>query len=78
MLEQGRSQLALFKRSIIPQGQAVLQAATASFQVGRSDFLMLLESQSMLYDYETQYHRLVTDFAQRLAELEQVVGRKVL
>ncbi|MBA3895491.1 MAG: TolC family protein, partial [Gemmatimonadales bacterium] len=77
-LERERAQLALFVKSIIPQGRAALESATASYQVGRVGFLALLESQATLYGYETQYHRALADFASRLAELERVVGGEVL
>lgn len=77
-LERDRAQLALYVKSIIPQGRAALTSTTASFQVGRADFLTLLENQATLYDYETAYFRGVTDFAKKLAELEQVVGKEIL
>jgi outer membrane protein, heavy metal efflux system len=77
-LEQSRSQLALFVGSILPQATAALESATSSYQVGRVDLLALLEAQATVFNYETQYHRLVTDFAQKLAELERVVGVEIL
>ncbi|HUP19891.1 MAG TPA: TolC family protein, partial [Gemmatimonadota bacterium] len=77
-LERARAQLALFARSIIPQGRAALESATAAFQVGRADFLTLLENQTTLYDYEIAYYRALTDFASSLAELERTVGGEVL
>lgn len=77
-LERDRAQLALFARSIIPQGRAALESATAAFQVGRSEFLTLLENQSTLYDYEIAYFRALTAFASSLAELERTVGAEVL
>lgn len=77
-LERIRTQLALFKKAIVPQGRASLEAAAASFQVGRVDFLTLLENQTTLFNYETAYHRLLTEFAQRLTELERMVGKEVV
>lgn len=77
-LERDRAQLALYVKSIIPQGRAALTSATASFQVGRADLLTLLENQTTLYDYEIAYLRGLTDFAKKLAELEQVVGKEIL
>jgi outer membrane protein, heavy metal efflux system len=77
-LELSRTQLALYVGSILPQAQASLQSATASYQVGRTDLLALLEAQSTVFNYETRYHRLLADFAQKLAELERVVGREIL
>jgi outer membrane protein TolC len=77
-LERTRAQLALFVKAILPQGSASLTSATASFQVGRVDFLTVLESQTTLYNYETAYYRALTDFARRLAELEAIVGKEIL
>lgn len=77
-LERERAQLALFVTSILPLGRAALESATAGFQVGRVDFLTLLEHQATLYDYETQYHRAISDFATGLAALESAVGGEIL
>ncbi|MGI9188739.1 MAG: TolC family protein [Longimicrobiaceae bacterium] len=77
-LERDRAQLALFVMSIIPQGRAALESATAGFQVGRVDFLTLLDNQATLYGYETAYHQALSDFARRLAELERTVGGEIL
>jgi outer membrane protein, heavy metal efflux system len=77
-LERERAQLALYVKSIIPQGRAALQSATASYQVGRADLSAVLESQATLFEYETAYHRSLTRFAQRLAALEETVGEEVV
>jgi cobalt-zinc-cadmium efflux system outer membrane protein len=77
-LERDRAQLALYVKSIIPQGRAALESATASFQVGRVDFLTLLENQTTLYNYETAYYDALTRFTERLAELERTVGEEIL
>lgn len=77
-LERDRAQLALYVKSILPQARASLTSATAGYQVGRVDLLTLLDNQTTLYNYEAAYHRLLTDFAQDLAELERVVGKELL
>ena len=77
-LERARAQLALYVRSILPQGQAALQSSTASFGVGRADLLTLLNNQATLFRYETDYHRALSDFATQLAQLERVVGTEIL
>ena len=77
-LEQDRAQLGLFAKSIIPQGRASLESAIAGFQVGRNDFLTLLDNQTTLYNYETAYFRSLTGFAQGLAELERTLGKEIL
>lgn len=77
-LERDRTQLALYVGSIVPQARASLESATAGYQVGRVDLLALLDAQATLFNYETEYHRLLSDFAQRLAEMERVVGMEVI
>lgn len=77
-MERERAQLGLFVRSILPQGRAALESATSSFQVGRVDFLTLLENQATLFAYEIAYYRSLTGFADRLAELESLVGEEVI
>lgn len=77
-LERQRAQLALYKTAIIPQGRAALTSALASYQVGRVEFLAVLENQATLFNYETEYFRVLTDFATTLAELERVVGKEIL
>jgi outer membrane protein, heavy metal efflux system len=77
-LERQRAQLALFVRATIPQGRASLASATSSYQVGRVEFLTVLDNQSTLFNYETEYFHGLTDFAKTLAELERVVGKEII
>lgn len=77
-LERQRAQLALYLKAIIPQGRASLTSATASYQVGRAEFLSVLDTQATLFNYETEYFRTLSDFAITLAELERVVGKEIL
>ena len=77
-LERSRAQLALYVKAILPQGRAVLTTATAGYQVGRTDFLSLLDSQATLFTYETTYFRVLSEFARNLAELERIVGEEIV
>lgn len=77
-LERQRAQLALYVKAIIPQGRASLASATSSYQVGRVEFLTVLENQATLFNYETEYFRTLTDFASTVAELERVLGEEIL
>lgn len=77
-LERERTELALYAKAILPQGSAAATAALASYQAGKSDLLTVLDNQNTIFTYQTAYYRGLTDFAKSLAELEQVVGGKVL
>ncbi len=77
-LARARAQLALLDEAILPQTRTGLASAAASYQVGRSDFLTVLDAQASLYRHEVEYHRLLADFATNLAALERAVGTEVL
>lgn len=77
-LERARAQLVLLNDGILPQARTSLASTTASYQVGRVDFLMLLDAQVTLYRHELEYHRLLADFAADLAALERAVGMEIL
>lgn len=77
-LRRARDQLVLLDQGILPQARAALSSATASYQVGRVDFLTLLDAQVTLYQRELDYYRLLADFASNLAALERTVGTEVL
>jgi outer membrane protein TolC len=77
-LERDRAQLALYVKAILPQGRAALTSATAGYQVGRAEFLTLLDAQATLFNYELTYFRVLSDFAKTLAELKRVVGEEIL
>ena len=77
-LRRARDQLLLLNDGILPQARTSLASATASYQVGRVDFLTLLDAQVTLYRHELDYHRLMADFAKNLAALERAVGTEIL
>ena len=77
-LERGRSQLALYVKAVIPQSRAALASATGAYQVDRAEFRTVLETQAGLFTYETEYFRVLSDFAKNLAELERIAGKEIL
>ncbi len=77
-LEKDRTSLALLTAGMLPQGSAALQAATAGFGVGRTDFQAVLATQATLFQYEISFLRALTDFAKNVAELERLAGEGVL
>jgi outer membrane protein TolC len=76
-IERSRAQLALYVKALLPQARASLGSATASYQVGKIEFLAVVEDQATVFDYETDYFRALRDFAKNVAELEQVVGKEL-
>lgn len=77
-ITHSRTQLALYVKAIMPQANAALASAKSSYQSGVGDLVAVLSAQTTMLDIESGYHRALTDFAQKLAELDAVVGREVL
>ncbi len=77
-MERDRSQLALYRKAILPQGEAAMAVAAASYQSGKGDLRSVLENQAALFAYESANQRALADFAKSLAELEEIVGAEVL
>jgi len=77
-LERARTSLGILTSGMLPQESAALQAATAGFGVARTDFSTVLMTQTALFRFETSFHRLLTEFAKNLAQLEQLVAEEIL
>ncbi len=67
----------LYASGVIPQARLSLESATAGYQVGRVDFLTLVDNVVTLLDYELRHEEAMTDYQKALAELEALVGVEV-
>ena len=68
-------QARLFEEGIIPQASQTVASMLAGYQVGKVDFLNLVNAQITLYNYETLYWRSLTEANQALASLDAAIGR---
>ncbi len=73
---QSGEQVQLFQLEIIPQARQTVDAMMAGYQVGKVDFLNLVQSQTTLYNYETQYWNALSTANQALARLVAAVGEE--
>lgn len=76
--ERMRTQLALYTKSTLPQSRAALSSATATYKAGQTDLLTVLGFQVTLFTIETDYFRILIDFATTVAQLEKVAGQEIL
>lgn len=67
-------QARLFRQGIIPQASQTVASMLAGYQVGKVDFLNLVNAQITLYNYETMYWKSLTEANQALASLDAAVG----
>jgi outer membrane protein TolC len=64
----------LYRSSILPQARGAVQAALASYRVGRVSFMQLVDNQMTVNRYETESIRLLADYQQAVGELIALTG----
>jgi len=64
----------LYGSAVVPQAEVSLSSASAGYEVGKVDFLTLLNSFTVLNEYQLRYHEELTKFDQAVAQLEAVTG----
>jgi len=69
--------IALYQSTVVPQARLALESATTAYEVGKVDFLTLLNSFTVILEYEMRYHEELANFQKAVAELEAVVGEPV-
>lgn len=69
-----RRLLSLYSTTIVPQSSLSLESAIAGYQVGRVDFLTLLDNLVTLLNYELSYYEQLSNEEKAVAELEPLVG----
>ena len=76
-IQTHREESVLYESSIIPQAEQALAVSVAAYQVGKVDFMTLLNSQVTLLNFEIkQYHHL-TEGEKALARMEVAVGKRL-
>ncbi|MDE2179425.1 MAG: TolC family protein [candidate division NC10 bacterium] len=76
-VEKGGKLIDLLETGLIPQARLSLDSAVAGYQVGKVDFLTLLDNRLTLFNFEKEYYRTLGEYQTSLARLEWVVGAPV-
>jgi outer membrane protein TolC len=66
--------LNLYNEGIIPQTRTTLESSLSAYQVGKIDFLSVINNASTLINYETEYERRLADYQKAIAQIEQITG----
>lgn len=66
--------LKLYSTTIVPQSSLSLESAIAGYQVGKVDFLTLLDNFVTLLNYELSYYEQLSNEEKAVAALEPLVG----
>jgi len=74
-LDRNRKRVALYVGGILLQAEQSLQSALAGYQVGKVDFITLINNWTMLQNYQLMAFRAKADYRISLAKYEQIIGR---
>ena len=69
-----RRLLSLYSTTIVPQSSLSLESAISGYEVGRIDFLTLLDNLVTLLNYELSYYEQLSNEEKAVAALEPLVG----
>jgi len=69
--------LELYRGALIPKAQETLEVLLEAFQAGAASSLDLIEAEKTLLEFELSHLRALADQAQRVAELEWIIGREI-
>ena len=64
----------LYKKELLGTGQSQIEAVLLSYQNGKSDFLLVLQTIKDLYNMQKDYYSLIADYNINHAELEFFLG----
>jgi outer membrane protein TolC len=66
--------VSLYGTTIIPQSSISLESAIAGYEVGKVDFLTLIDNLVTLLGYELSYYEQLSNVEKSVAALEPLVG----
>jgi outer membrane protein, heavy metal efflux system len=79
LAEMGRARtlVTLYRTEVLPQAEANVTSAFASYRVARVDFMTLLDAQMTLNRYQQELFALLAEYGQLVSELEMTIGREL-
>ncbi|HOD82980.1 MAG: Cobalt-zinc-cadmium resistance protein CzcC precursor [Planctomycetes bacterium ADurb.Bin126] len=67
--------VSLYRDTLLPKAEQALQATNAAYSTGKANFQDFLDAQRVLLEFQLSFERSLVDRAQRMAELEMLVGK---
>ena len=64
----------LFRDTLMPKAKQAVRTSETAFRAGKATFTDLIDAQRLLLEFELASERALVDRAQRLAEIEMLVG----
>jgi outer membrane protein, heavy metal efflux system len=69
--------IGLYRTAVLPQAEATVASALASYRVGRVDFMTLLDAQMTTNQFRQELYTVVAEYGVLIAELEMNIGREL-
>lgn len=69
-----RNLMNLYSKAIVPQSSLALESSMASYEVGKVDFLSMLDNFVYVLDYEISYYQELSNYETALARIEPLVN----
>ncbi len=76
-IEKNLKLIDLYKNGLIPQATQNLNIGLVGYQVGKIDFMTLVDNFMSLYNYQIQYEKVFANYHSKLAEIEMLTGTKL-
>jgi outer membrane protein TolC len=67
----------LYRDTLVPKANQSFEVTQQAYEAGTADFLDLIDAQRVLLDFRLSFERALANRAQKLAEIEMLVGREV-
>ena len=72
-----KERIKLIEDGLLPQANQTLNSSLANYQVGKIDFLNVIDAQNKLYQIETNLYKLKTNYLKEITKLEFLIGSKL-
>lgn len=76
-LDEIKSRDRLVSKTLLPQAEKLLQAALADYQVGKIDFVNVINAENDILKIKTELIKIRTDYVKNIAKLEFLIGTQI-
>ena len=76
-VEDSRRKMRLYGDVLVAKAEELIYASESAYSAGTIDFLSLIDAQRMLLKYTLDNERAITNYQQKLAELEMLIGSQL-
>jgi len=76
-LRDAERKVDLYRDTLIPKAEEALSVSQKAFASDKADFFDLIDAERTLLEFQLSHERALVDHAQRLSEIEMLIGREI-